>query len=144
MGRSDTPPLNATCLGVGYSCARCMNPCCCEGLVCDRSGPPKCEKPKMVAKPAPTFPTMLAKPSCGQHTSMKWSRTGIVSMFVHDVATNKQLWTGELPPPYNKSKAASSGDDNSEVFPVSLYSPRGAPPVVASRQWATFRDARWV
>ena len=31
-----------TCLAEGYSCARCMNPCCCSGLVCDSSGPPKC------------------------------------------------------------------------------------------------------
>lgn len=34
-----------SCMKEDYSCARCMNPCCCEGLVCDTSGPPKCLKP---------------------------------------------------------------------------------------------------
>ena len=38
------PPLGAQCLQRGYSCARCMGrPCCCDGLFCDESGPPKCE-----------------------------------------------------------------------------------------------------
>jgi len=31
-----------TCLSENFSCARCMRTCCCPGLVCDRSGPPKC------------------------------------------------------------------------------------------------------
>jgi len=35
---------NKSCLKRGFSCAKCMErPCCCEGLICDTSGPPKCE-----------------------------------------------------------------------------------------------------
>lgn len=45
------------CLGVGYSCAKCMGrKCCCDGLVCDESGPPKCSRKPTTPEPtdAPT------------------------------------------------------------------------------------------
>lgn len=40
--KSHSEAPKAECLAENYSCARCMNPCCCPGLVCDRTGPPKC------------------------------------------------------------------------------------------------------
>ena len=73
-----TELTNATCLKEGYSCARCMNPCCCTGLICDKSGagtccvcshsyaygvvstfaagPPKCEKPSSSSESWPPHP----------------------------------------------------------------------------------------
>merc|ERR1711998_473776 len=85
-----TTVLNATCLKEGYSCARCMNPCCCTGLVCDKSGPPKCEKPsssfqlKTAEAVAGTVQMdeecykILEADKCWADKACKWGRYGCV------------------------------------------------------------------